>query len=206
MGNKNARVIIPLAIAVWVLAILAFGVGLPSVVSVALTVLLVLVMAIGVPSIVFYLMADTGWNQLKKHFRAGDRFTGRWTTVPTGQLAMVSVHTEDFQRMKGRFTGTLRVGTTDDALYLSTLLTRIPVIGRFFPVLGIPWRDVTRATKYEAEGWTSKSGPGAVSARYDSGYTGEFVEIEIGEPRVFVQLPMSVLGSGATQLRFDEAL
>jgi hypothetical protein len=203
VANKSARVIIPLAIVDWVVAILAFVVDLPGPLNAVFIVLFFALMVFAVPYIVFWLMADTGWNQLKKDFRAREKFAGKWTTVATGQMAMVSVHSEEFQRSKGRFTGTLRVGATDDALHLSTLFTRIPVMGLFFPPLRIPWRDITRATRYEAAGWTSRSSPTVVSARYDPGYTGDFVELEIGEPRVFIQLPVSILGAGEGQLSFE---
>lgn len=203
MANKNARVIIPLAIGVWVLGILAFAAGLPSALATALTVVLVLVMALGVPAIVFYLIAETGWNQLKRQYRAREPFVGTWTTVPTGQMALVSVHSDEFKRSKGRFTGTLRIGLADEALYLSTLFTRLPVIGLFFPTVAVPWREVVRARKYEAPGWVSARSAGAVAATYDPNYTGEFVELEIGEPRVFIQLPLGILGDHAAGLPFE---
>lgn len=206
MSNKNARVIIPLAVGVWLLGILAFAAGLPSAVEAALTVALIGVMFFVVPVLVFYLIAETGWSALSRQFRAREPYGGQWVTCPTGMMALVSVHSEEFQRSKARFASVLRVGTTDGALYLSTLFTRIPVMSLFFPVVAVPWRDVTRATRYEAPGWVSaRSSPGAVSATYDPNYTGEFVELEIGEPRVFIQLPLAILGEGASKLPLGPA-
>lgn len=204
MSNKNARVIIPLAVGVWLLGILAFSAGLPGPVTVALTVALVVVMFVGIPLVVFYLIAETGWRALARQFRAREPFGGRWVTCATGQMAPVSVHSEAFQRSKTRFSGVLRVGATDDALYLSTLFTRIPAIGLFFPEVAVPWREVTRATKYQAPGWVSgRPAAGGIAATYDPNYTGEFLELEVGEPRTFIQLPLGILGKHSMDLPLE---
>lgn len=198
-SSRNAKIIIPAAIALWLLAILVFREGVPAV----FRVVYVVAFAIGVPSIVFYLMAETGWRALAKSFRQTVPFAGPWTPCATGQMARVSVHHPDFQRIKMRFVGgSLRVGITADALYLSTLFSRLPVLRWFFPPLQIPWSAVSKAHAFDAPGWfRPASEPGALlQAAYDPNYTGKFIEMEIGDPPVYLQLSEDILGAAASRL------
>jgi len=66
----------------------------------------------------------------------------------------------------------------------------------------IPWSAVTTATTYEAPGWfRPPSEPGTlIQAAYDPNYTGTFVELVVGEPPVFLQLPADLLGEGMSRL------
>jgi hypothetical protein len=69
------------------------------------------------------------------------------------------------------------------------------LLAAFFPALRIPWSDVVSARTYEATGWvTPGSQPGTVfQAAYDPNYRGPFVELEVGYPPVYLQLPLSVI-------------
>lgn len=197
--NKNAQVIIPAAIVAWLVGILVFAGGVPP----AVEVLFIVAFAIGVPVMVFYLIGEAGWRKLAKNHRQVAPFEAEWTLCPTGQMALVSVDHPQFQRVKMRFVGgALRVAATADALHLSTIFSALPVLGWFLPPLQIPWTAVAKARAYEAPGWfRPASEPGTVlQVAYDPNYTGTFVEMEVGEPPVFIQLPAAILGEGASRL------
>ncbi len=197
--NRNAKVIIPLAVVAWLLAIAVFRDGVPAL----FRGLYVAAFAIIVPCVVFYLIADTGWRALAARHRQTLPFRGPWRACATGQMARVSVSHPDFERMKMRWVGgTLRVGATAEALYLSTPVSSLPGLRSLFPTLQIPWASVAAARAFEAPGWfrpPQESGA-LLQAAYDPGYTGKFVEIEVGSPPVFIQLPADVLGDAIARL------
>lgn len=193
MANKNAKVIIPFVLVTWLASLALIQAGTPAVVGAAFTI----AMAVAIPVMVFYLMAETGWSTLAKRFRARESFTGPWRPYPTALMAHASVNDPEFSRSRMRFVGgTLRLGTTAEALHLSMLFSKVPLLGRFFPDVRIPWSAVTTARTFEAPGWFKpQSQPGAlVQAAYDPNYTGTFVELVVGEPPVFIQLPVDLLG------------
>ena len=193
MANKNAKVIIPFVLVTWLISIALIQDGTPEVAKVAFAI----AFAVAVPLIVFYLMAETGWSALARRYRARESFNGQWRPYPTAVMAHVSIDDPDFPRRQMRFVGgTLRLGTTAEALHLSMLFSKIPLLGRFFPDVGIPWSAVTSARTFEAPGWfRPPSQPGAlVQGAYDPNYTGTFVELVVGEPPVFIQLPVDLLG------------
>jgi hypothetical protein len=197
--NRNAKVIIPLAVGAWLGGILLTRDGVPA----SVRVIAVIAFALAVPAVVFYLMGAAGWKALARRHRARGPDRTDWQLCPTGQMAQVGVEHPDFHKVKMRFVGgTLRVATSPDALHLSTLGTRVPVLGWFFPRLAIPWSAVTNAHAFEAPGWFAPpSAPGAsIQAAYDPGYTGRFVEMEIGDAGVFIQLPAAALGDGLARL------
>jgi len=197
--NKNAKVIIPLVLVAWLGGILVFKGGVPAIFEV----LFVVAFAVAVPTVVFYLIGEAGWRRLAKGYRASEAYGGEWVMVATGQMALVSVDHADFHKVKMRFVGgALRVASTAEALHLATMLSKVPVLGLFFPELRIPWTAVTRAHEFEAPGWFAPaSEPGMLlQVAYDPNYTGKFIEMEIGEPTVFVQLPASMLGEGLGRL------
>jgi len=191
--NRNAKVIIPLVLAAWLGDILVFREGVPAVFEVVY----VAAFAIAVPVVVFYLIGEAGWRALAKRYRASVPFSGNWQLCATGQMALVSVDNPEFHKVKMRFVGgSLRVATTADALHLTTLVSGLPVLRWFFPSLQIPWAAVTKARAFEAPGWFAPlAGPGTLlQVAYDPNYTGKFIEMEIGDPTVFVQLPAAILG------------
>ena len=191
--NRNAKVIIPLAIAAWLGGILVFATGAPLV----LQVLFIVAFALAVPVTVLYLISASGWRQLARYHKVRSPVAGDWRGIPTGQMALVSVDHPDFDKVKMRFVGgTLRVAVAPEGLGLSTPISRIPVVSWWFPTLHIPWSAVTSAREFEAPGrFTPPSSPGALlQIAYDPNYTGTFVELEIGTPPVFVQLPQPLFG------------
>jgi hypothetical protein len=198
MPNKNARVIIPLALAIWLGAIVLDQTDAPKAIYVALLV----GFAVAIPLVVFYLMAEAGWSTLARRFRQIAPFNEAWRQCPTGYMALVNMDDPDYQSSKMGFISTLRVGTSAEALYLSMLFSKIPILGLFFPNVQIPWSTVRKARAFDAPGFFSANwNPGAlVQVNYDPNYTGTFVELEIGEPPVFLQLPVSVLGDAIRRL------
>ena len=201
MNNKNARVIIPLAVGAWLASMVVFSDGAPAVLGVAFTVALLAT----IPTVVFYLMAEQGWSTLARRYRDGPSFSGTWRPCPSAQMSTVSIDHADFAKNRLRFVSTLRLGTAADALHLSMLFSKVPLLGRFFPEVRIPWRAVTSARTYEAPGWVAPmSQPGTLlRASYDPNYTGTFVELSIGDPPVFLQLPLALLGEDASRLPLE---
>jgi hypothetical protein len=197
--NRNAKLIIPLAVGAWLGGILVYRQGVPAVFQV----LYVAAFVIAIPVAVFYLIGEAGWRALAKAYRAPAPFTGDWRTCATGQMALVGVDHPEFHKVKMRFIGTLRVAHTADALHLTTAVSRLPVLGWFFPSLQIPWTAVSKAHAFEAPGWfTPPSSPGTLlQVAYDPNYTGKFIEMEVGEAPVFIQLPAHILGDGVSRLR-----
>jgi hypothetical protein len=190
--NRNAKLIIPLALIAWIGGIVLTREGVPT----AIAAIFVSAFAVAVPGIVFYLIGEAGWRLLAKRYRATAAQSGEWHRCPTGQMARVGVDHPDFRRVKMRFVGSLRVATNADALHLSTLVSGVPVLSWFFPSLEIPWAAVSKAHEFEAPGWfTPGSEPGAMlQVAYDPNYTGKFIEMEVGDPPVFIQLPAWILG------------
>lgn len=198
MSNRNASVIIPFVIVITLGSSALGQLQAPAAVQVAFYVAVFL----ATPVLVFYLMAEQGWSTLGRRFPARRSFDGGWRPCPTGQMALVSVDDPAYVRTKLRLVGTLRLGTSPEALHLSMLYSRIPILGRFFPDVLIPWSAVTSARSYAAPGrFTPRSDPGAlIQAGYDPNYTGTFVEIVVGEPPVFLQLPAAMLGDAMAHL------
>jgi hypothetical protein len=204
MANRNAKFIIPFVIVVWLASIVLIQVELPAPVEVGFYV----AVAVTIVVMVFYLMAQEGWVTLARLFRAREPFKGKWRPCPTGQMALVSVDDPEFARRKLRLVGgTLRIATSDQGLHLSMLFGKIPLLGRFFPDVLIPWSAVKSARAYEAPGWfRPASAPGALlQFGYDPNYTGTFIELVVGEPEVFIQLSADMLGEGLARLPLEPA-
>jgi len=197
--NRNAKLIIPLAIGAWLGGILVSGENVPAVFEV----IFVVAFAVAVPVVVFYLIGEAGWRALAMRYRVSVPPSVDWQICATGQMALVSVDDPRFRKVKMRFIGgSLRVATTADALYLSTIVSGFPILGWFFPRLRIPWAAVTSAHAFEAPGWfTPLVEPGTLlHVAYDPNYTGQFIEMEVGDPTVFVQLPVAIFGDNLSCL------
>lgn len=150
---------------------------------------------ISIPVIVFSLMARAGWSTLASRYRAAEAFGGAWTVQPTAVMSHVPLDDPGFRSQQMRFIGgTLRV-TGPDALHLATPLSHLPLLGRLFPELRVPWSQVGSARTYEAPGWyPPQREPGALlQVAYDPNYTGAFVELALGDPAVYLMLPTSVI-------------
>lgn len=194
--NRNAKVIIPLAIAATLGGALVLREGVPPVFQE----LFALAFVVAVVAAVFSLMARSGWDTLAARYRATEPYAGPWRAHPHAAMSYVSVEDPTYRSQQTRFIGgTLRVATTAEALHLAMLFARVPLLGRMFPEVRIPWPEVRGARKYEAPGrYAPQVQPGTVfQVAYDPNYTGTFVELAIGEPPVFLQLPAGLLGTDA---------
>ena len=194
--NRNAKVIIPFVIVVWLGGIVVSREGTPEVVQA----LFAVVFAVGVVVIVFSLMARTGWDTLAERYRASEPHRGTWRPYPTAVMSRVSMLDPTFRSQQMRFIGgTLRVAASPDALHVRMLFAVLPIVGRLFPEVGIPWSAVTSARRYEAPGWYApQRDPGTlVQAAYDPNFTGTFVELAVGDPPIFLQMPTDLLGAEA---------
>jgi hypothetical protein len=82
------------------------------------------------------------------------------------------------------------------------MVSGLPVLRWFLPGLRIPWQAVSQAHAFEAPGWfTPLVEPGTLlQVAYDPNYTGKFIEMEVGDPTVFVQLPAAILGENLSRL------
>jgi hypothetical protein len=198
VSNRNAQFIIPFVIVVTLASSFITQPGVPALAEAAFFAAVFL----AIPVMVFYLMAEEGWSTLAKRYRAGAPYAGTWRPCPTGQMALVSVDDPSYQRQKLRLVGTLRLGTSPEALRLSMLYAKIPILGRFFPDVAIPWSAVTTARTYQAPGWFGPaSQPGTLlQVGYDPNYTGTFVELVVGSPPVFIELPAELLGEAMAHL------
>jgi hypothetical protein len=196
--NKNAKVIIPLAIGIWLITLLGAQSGAPP----AFWPVFGIAMAFAVVFVVFYLMAEQGWSTLAQRFRSTEPFTGAWKTWPTTQMSLVSVDDPAFDKHRLRMVSTLRIAASPDALHMSLLFSRIPLLGRFFPDVRIPWSEFSSARTFEAPGWFApQQQPGAIfQLGYDPNYRGTFAELTAGQPPVFIQMPLEAVEQGAAQL------
>jgi hypothetical protein len=199
MANRNARVIIPLALGIWLASIGIITLA-PDGLEGPLFGLLVVSMAIAIPLVVLYLLSAGGWRALARSYRLGSPYQGDWQTCAAGAMAPVSVDDPRYARERAYFIGVLRVATDEGGLYLSTPVSRLPIFSAFFPPLLIPWREVVSARPYQARGWISGGGGDGIRARYDPNYTGTFIELRAGEALAFIQLPESVLAEHLPQL------
>ena len=93
MPDKNARVIIPLALAAPLVVFILDKTEAPKAIYVAFLV----GFAVAIPLVVFYLMAEAGWSTLARRFRQSAPFNGAWRQCPTGYMALVSMDDPDYQ-------------------------------------------------------------------------------------------------------------
>jgi hypothetical protein len=200
VGNRNARLVIPLAVGVWLLAVAATFPELPGALRRSAEIASIVAVMVGVPLVIGYLMGDAGWLMLREQFPPVGPFRGQWQPCPTAQMARVPMDHPDFRSSRLRLTSMLRVGVTEDALHLGTWFFWYPWVTS---LLQIPWSAVRSWRPFDAPGWVDASrDPGAlVQATYDPGYRGPFVELEIGEPPVYLQLPRVLVEPALPRLR-----
>ncbi len=195
------RIIIPFAIGIWLLSFVLLDKHTPDWIQG----LFIFALALAIPYVVLICFAETGWKTLARQYLARVPFAGTWTLCRTFQMAPVSIDDPDYDRLKARFIGTLRVGIADDAMFVSTIFSNIPILRRVFPALRIPWEAVSSASFFEAPGWVrAGTGSGAlVQATYDPGFKGRFLELKVGEPPVFLQMPAALLGDKIGRLPLE---
>lgn len=178
--NDIAKAVIPAVIAMWLLSMFVFRDGVPGWVQA----LAGAAMGIAIAGLIaFLLLRQTGWHALARHFPAGGARPPAWRVLASAVMAPVGMEDPDYVRSRVRLVFVLRAGMDEQALYL-----RIPAL---LPPMRIPWSAMTRIRYFDASGWVAPtSEPGSFfQLAYDPGYRGKFMEIEIAEPRCFIQVP-----------------
>lgn len=191
----NWKFIIPTAIALWLLMPVVFAPGRPGWVSALAGVAFFLLIA---GLVGFLMLRQTAWHELARKYPARVPVPGPWRACRTAVVARVPLDDPAYERQKVRLVNILRVATTPDALNLAAILPFRPLL----PALQIPWSAIVQARVLDASGWVSgPRDPGAlVQVTYDPGYKGEFIELQLREPEVFIQLPAPALGAAAARL------
>jgi hypothetical protein len=189
-----AKVVIPLAIGLWLVGIFAFRPGVPGWAKVAIA----FAMAAAILFVVgFLFIGQSGWRKLAQAYPAKPPLPASWTVCPTAIMSQVSVEDPEHVRRRVRLNFILRTGCDANALYISAR----PIVSALLPTIRIPWSAIASARFFAAPGWTPTSNPGTlVQLTYDPGYKGRFVEIEIGEPHYFLQLPADLLSQAIPRL------
>jgi hypothetical protein len=194
-GTDNARFIIPAAIGLWLVSILVFSDRVPGWLQVAAGLAMFLFIAW---LVAFLILRQSGWHDLARAYPARPPLAGAWHTCRTAVMAGVSLDSPEYERRKVRFNFIVRVGADDQALYVSAL----PILRPLLPPIRIPWPAMANARYFDAAGWVNAPpDPGALlQLTYDPGYKGQFVEIEIREPKIFLQLPTHLLAGALPHL------
>lgn len=199
MLSRNALIIIPFVAFVWFIGA-RFGREAPFWFQLSFFV----VVGFMLLAIFVFLMTDTGWRTLARAYRVTRPFEGKWHLADSANISRVSIRDPAFGKNRTRLSALLRVGATDEALYLSTPFSRIPLVNLLMPAIQVPWSAIRLARVYKASGYVNASAALQSAARrraaYDPGYTGDFVELVIGTAPVFMQLPLDLLGAGKERL------
>ena len=188
-GTSNAKFIIPAVLALWLVSTLLTHKGVPGwlkgIAGVAMVVAIVGLIA-------FLFQRQSGWRELAPRYPAVPTLaTDRWRTCRTAVLSRVALDQPGYERSKVRLSFIVRVGSDDQALYLSA----ISPFRLLLPPIRLPWPALARVRYFDPAGWVqpARDRGALLQLTYDPGYTGHFVEIEIAEPTVFVQLPVALL-------------
>ena len=186
----NAKVIVPLAVGLWLAISLLSRYGgnhrtlLGAIVAVAALV--------GIPAVIAYLIAvQSGWRDLARRYPLFAPSTAAWRTCRTAIVSSLGKNEPGYQRSKVRLNFIVRVRSDGEALYVSTVRFLAPVL----PPLRIPWSAIARVRYFVPSGWNDYSPtPGTLfQLNYDPGYNEPFVEIQIRDPMTFLQLPVALV-------------
>jgi hypothetical protein len=194
----NAKFIIPTAIVFWLVTPLFISLNLPGWVNGLGVIASILFIA----GLVAFLMArQTAWHALAEQYPVKLPVNGPWKTCRTAVIARVGVDDPTYEQQKVRLVFVLRLALGPNALNLAV----IPVFRALAPPVQIPWSAIARARILDASGWVrAPSDPGAAfQLTYDPGYKGQFVELQVREPQVFIQLPLELLGEAAAYLPIE---
>jgi hypothetical protein len=191
----NWKFIIPTAFGLWLLMPIAFSPGRPAWFYVAVGVgCFILIGGL----VAYLILRNSGWIELARRYPTQQSPPGPWRNCRTVVMALVPLDDPGFEQAKVRWVSILRAATTDESFHLAP----IPPLRPLLPALEIPWTAVQQARPFDARGWVR--GPqepeALIQLNYDPGYTGAFVELELREPTVFLQLPLAALGEGAARL------
>jgi hypothetical protein len=188
-GTSNAKFIIPAVLALWLVSTLLTNKNVPGwlkgVAGVAMGVAIV-------GLVVFLFLRQSGWWELARRYPAVPALAAeRWRTCRTAVLSRVGLDQPAYERSKVRLSFILRVGSDDQALYVSAISFLWPLL----PPIRLPWNAIARVRYFDPAGWVrpTRDRGALLQLTYDPGYTGHFVEIEVAEPTVFVQLPAALL-------------
>lgn len=120
----------------------------------------------------------------------------------TFNMSLVRVGESNYGRLKAWFIGTLPLAVAEDGIHLATLASYVPLFKLIFPSLCIPWQFVKSAGSFEAPGWVQVGTASAaiLQATYDPGCKGQFLELEVGEPPMFLQMSADLLGDKVNRL------
>ena len=190
-----AKVVIPLALGVWLVGIFAFRTGVPdwAKVTIAFAMAALIAFVVG-----FLILGQSGWRQLARAYPANPPLSGPWTVCPTAVMSQVSVEDPQHARRRVRLNFILRTGCDANALHISAPA----LVSALLPPIRIPWSAIARARYFDAPGWiVPASNPGTLlQVAYDPGYKGKFLEIEIAQPNYFLQLPADLLTQAMPRL------
>jgi hypothetical protein len=144
-------------------------------------------LGISVPFLIVFLMVhQSGWHRLAAHYPLRSGFAGPWRTCRTVVLSPVAQGARGYESSKVWLVFAMRVGADEEALYLSGASVFRPV----FPPVRIPWSAIDHVRYFEASPWVNLSPPvKTIRFNYDPGYSGPFVEIQVADPSVFIQVP-----------------
>ena len=188
-GTSNAKFIIPAVLALWLVSTLLTNKNVPGWLK-GLTGVAMGVAIVGLVGFLF--LRQSGWRELARRYPAVPALAAeRWRTCRTAVLSRVGLDQPAYERSKVRLSFILRVGSDDQALYLSAISFLRPLL----PPLRLPWNAIARVRYFDPAGWVRqvRDRGALLQLTYDPGYTGHFVEIEVAEPTVFVQLPVALL-------------
>lgn len=191
----NWKFIIPTAIGLWLLLPRVLESNLPpwAKVSVCVAAALLIAGLVG-----FLLVRQTAWFDLAQRYPARLPVSEPWRWCRTAVLSRAALDAPTYEQEKVRLHSILRVAATHDALNLAA----IPVFRPLIPPVQIPWSAIAHARAFDGSGWIQPpSNPGAFfQLSYDPGSKGRFAELELTDPRLFIQLPAEALGSAWDRL------
>lgn len=177
----NSKFIIPAAIVFWLVGIFVFKNETPDwlKIVVAFVLFVSIVVLVG-----FLFLRQSGWRKLVRKFPLTEPFNGELKTCQTAVIDSISIADPGYTKPKVRLNFIVKVGSDAQALYIST----IKILSALLPTIRIPWSAITSAKYFDASGWIkAPSSPGTlINLQYDPGYKGQFLEIEISEPKMFI--------------------
>jgi hypothetical protein len=147
--------------------------------------------------IAFLMTRGSGWHALAEKYPERMPYTGQLRRCRTIQMTAVDSNLSLATRFSG---GIVSVGVTRDALYIVA-----PSVVRFlFPTIQLPWTSIASAKPFEAPGWVKPIvNPGTaiqIQAEYDSGFSGDFIELETTAPKTCIRLPLYAIEGARSYL------
>ncbi len=156
-------------------------------------------LAVGaVASLVLVLFVNQSrWRQLLARYPAVPPFAGPWRRCRTTIVSRVALGEPGYRRHKVVFIFAMQVGADPQGLYLSGA----SVFRLLLPPIRLPWSAIVRVRHFEANAWNDRP-PSlhTVQFVYDPGYSGPFVEIEVADPKTFIQLPVEQIKEAVAHL------